>query len=68
MSQAELARLSGYKNRSAICQIESGAMTPSSQQMRRISEVLGVPVVELFPELEPTTARTSGESSCAGGE
>jgi transcriptional regulator with XRE-family HTH domain len=49
MSQLELARAAGYKDRSSISRIEGGDNDPTQKSLAKIAIALGVRPYELFP-------------------
>lgn len=56
ITQDELAKAAGYKDRSSIAKIESGGSDPSQRMLLKIANVLEVSPAEL---LEETPAHTS---------
>ena len=56
LTQEELAARAGLSGRSAICKIEAReAAAPG--MMAKLSEILGVPIPELFPKRFETTRK-----------
>lgn len=48
LSQEELAKAAGYKDRSMIAKIESGSSDPSQRMLKRLAEALEVSPSELL--------------------
>lgn len=61
MSQAELARLTGYAGRSAISRIESGERDLSQDRLKLFAKVLRVDPVDLLDDREPTIMKMDYE-------
>lgn len=51
LTQAELARLAGYRKHNAIGQIETGSRQPSTRELLTLELVFGVPGCVMFPEI-----------------
>jgi transcriptional regulator with XRE-family HTH domain len=50
MKQETLAQAVGYRNRSAISQIEAGLMEPSWEMVQRMAQALGLPLAAFDEE------------------
>lgn len=50
MSQSQLAKALGYSGRSSIAQIERGAIEPSRDKLKKIAQVLNIPVELLLDQ------------------
>jgi transcriptional regulator with XRE-family HTH domain len=61
MSQAELARLTGYAGRSAISRIENGERDLSQDRLKLFAKVLRVDPVDLLDDREPTIMKMDYE-------
>jgi len=66
MSQEELAKALGFKNRSSINKIEIGRSNIPTDLITRTAEILGVSPLELFQE-EPEVKETLPSGSFRGG-
>lgn len=53
-------------SKSFVSQIESGAANPSISSLKRIADVLGVPLAALFNSVEPPEATEDGGSRLSG--
>lgn len=67
MSQEELAKALGFKNRSSINKIEIGRSNIPTDLITRTAEILGVSPLELFQE-ETEVQETMPEGTYRGGE
>lgn len=67
MSQEELAKALGFKNRSSINKIEIGRSNIPTDLITRTAEILGVSPLELFQE-EPEAQETMPIGLFRGGE
>lgn len=67
MSQDELAKALGFKNRSSINKIEIGRSNIPTDLITRTAEILGVSPLELFQE-EPEVQETMPIGLFRGGE
>lgn len=67
MSQEELAKALGFKNRSSINKIEIGRSNIPTDLITRTAEILGVSPLELFQE-EPEVQETMPIGLFRGGE
>ena len=57
LSQRELAYVIGYRNKSHISYIESGARTPQFAEVLMIELIFGIPAVKIFPEVRQALAQ-----------
>ena len=63
ITQDDLAKAAGYKDRSSIAKIESGGSDPSQRMLLKIANVLEVSPAELLDEVSSGTYTVKGDTN-----
>ncbi|KHO62691.1 MAG: hypothetical protein PWQ23_123 [Thermoanaerobacter sp.] len=58
ITQKEMAKFLGYKNKSGYCQLENGKVRMTLDKAKKISEILNVDIKEIFFDDEVQVSRT----------
>jgi len=63
LTQEQMAKLLGYKDKSGYCQLENGNIKMTLEKAIKISKILGVDIKEIFFETHVENGSTKIEQS-----
>lgn len=63
LTQEQMAKLLGYKDKSGYCQLENGNIKMTLEKAIKISKILGVDIKEIFFETHVENSSTKIEQS-----